>query len=88
MVVRELTGGIYFGKRELSSDGKSAYDTMQYSVSEVERIAIKAFEIAMKREKRVVIVSILEILLISRLWRKTVEEVATRYPEVTLSHCM
>ncbi len=86
MVVRELTGGIYFGKRGMSSDKKSAYDTMEYSESEVERIAIKAFEIAMKREKRVVSIDKANILESSRLWRRTVEKVAKNYPQVALSH--
>ncbi len=86
MVVRELTGGIYFGKRGISSDGLSAYDTMQYSVKEVERIAKIAFEIAMKRDKKVLSVDKANILESSRLWRKSVEKVAKDYPEVALSH--
>lgn len=84
MVVRELTGGIYFGKRGRSEDG--AYDTMSYTKSEIERIARKAFEIAMKRKKKVTSVDKANILETSRLWRATVEEVAKDYPEVELNH--
>ena len=84
MVVRELTGGIYFGKRGRSEDG--AYDTMSYTKSEIERIARKAFEIAMKRTKKVTSVDKANILETSRLWRATVEEVAKDYPEVELNH--
>lgn len=84
MVVRELTGGIYFGKRGRSEDG--AFDTMSYTKSEIERIARKAFEIAMKRKKKVTSVDKANILETSRLWRATVEEVAKDYPEVELNH--
>ena len=84
MVVRELTGGIYFGKRGRSEDG--AFDTMSYTKSEIERIARKAFEIAMKRKKKVTSVDKANILETSRLWRATVEEVAKNYPEVELNH--
>ncbi len=87
-VVRELTGGIYFGERgteELPS-GAKAYDTMMYTYPEVKRIAVLAFEIAMKRDKKVMSVDKANILDSSRLWRATVEEVAKDYPEVTLNH--
>lgn len=84
MVVRELTGGIYFGKRGRSEDG--AFDTMSYTKSEIERIARKAFEIAMKRKKKVTSVDKANILETSRLWRATVEEVAKDYPAVELNH--
>ena len=84
MVVRELTGGIYFGKRGRSEDG--AFDTMSYTKSEIERITRKAFEIAMKRKKKVTSVDKANILETSRLWRATVEEVAKDYPEVELNH--
>ncbi|NLA92803.1 MAG: 3-isopropylmalate dehydrogenase [Spirochaetales bacterium] len=86
MVVRELTGGIYFGPKAISEDGQSAYDTMLYSRSEVERIAVKAFELAMKRKKRLTSVDKANVLESSRLWRSVVNEVAERYPEVTLNH--
>ncbi|AEC01556.1 3-isopropylmalate dehydrogenase [Parasphaerochaeta coccoides] len=86
MVVRELTGGIYFGERGLSADGQSAYDTMAYSTAEVERIARKAFEIARGRSGRLTSVDKANILETSRLWRKTVECCATAYPDVQLTH--
>jgi 3-isopropylmalate dehydrogenase len=84
MVVRELTGGIYFGERGRS--GKSVYDTMAYSESEVTRIAKLAFETAMKRSKKVTSVDKANILESSRLWRAVVEDVAKQYPEVELNH--
>lgn len=86
MVVRELTGGIYFGERGRSEDGTSAYDTMRYSVSEVERIARKAFEVAMKRNRRLTSVDKANILETSRLWRSTVDRIAAEYPEVEVNH--
>lgn len=84
MVVRELTGGIYFGKR--GRDGDSAYDTMSYSVSEIERIVRKAFEIAQKRQKRLCSVDKANILNSSQLWREVIERIAPEYPDVELSH--
>lgn len=88
MVVRELTGGIYFGKRgRLEVDGKSAaYDTEMYSVPEIERIARTAFEVAMKRNKKVTSVDKANVLESSRLWRETVIRVAKDYPEIELNH--
>jgi 3-isopropylmalate dehydrogenase len=86
MVVRELTGGIYFGKRGKAEDGNKAYDTMEYSVDEVERIAKIAFEIAQKRSKNLYSVDKANILESSRLWRSTVEKVAKDYPDVVLNH--
>ena len=85
MVVRELTGGIYFGQpRELEDD--RAYNTMVYSRNEVERIAHVAFEIAMKRDKRICSVDKANVLEVSQFWRETVIEVAKEYPEVELTH--
>jgi len=85
MVVRELTGGIYFGQpRELHED--RAFNTMVYTKEEVERIAVVAFEIAMKRDKRICSVDKANVLEVSQFWRETVEEVAKDYPEVELSH--
>jgi len=85
MVVRELTGGIYFGQpRELHED--KAFNTMIYTKEEVERIAVVAFEIAMKRDKRICSVDKANVLEVSQFWRETVEEVAKDYPEVELSH--
>jgi len=85
MVVRELTGGIYFGQpRELLED--KAYNTMVYTHDEVERIAHVAFEIAMKRDKRVCSVDKANVLEVSQFWREIVIEVAKEYPEVELTH--
>jgi len=85
MVVRELTGGIYFGQpRELLED--RAYNTMVYTRDEVERIAHVAFEIAMKRDKRVCSVDKANVLEVSQFWRETVIEIAKEYPEVELTH--
>ncbi|MCK9287520.1 MAG: 3-isopropylmalate dehydrogenase [Sphaerochaetaceae bacterium] len=86
MVVRELTGGIYFGDRGRNENGTRAYDTMAYSELEVERIARKAFELAMKRKKKLMSVDKANILESSRLWRSVVNRVATEYPLVTVSH--
>lgn len=88
VVVRELTGGIYFGERGTKETqyGESAYDTMIYSEVEVKRIAKVAFEIALKRNKKVTSVDKANILDSSRLWRKVVEEVAKDYPDVELNH--
>jgi len=85
MVVRELTGGIYFGQpRELHED--RAFNTMIYTREEVKRIAIVAFDIAMKRDKRICSVDKANVLEVSQFWREIVEEVAKDYPEVELSH--
>jgi len=85
MVVRELTGGIYFGQpRELHED--KAFNTMVYTKEEVERIARVAFDIAMKRDKRVCSVDKANVLEVSQFWREIVEEIAKEYPEVELSH--
>ena len=85
MVVRELTGGIYFGQpREELED--RAYNTMIYTRAEVERIARVAFDIAMKRDKRVCSVDKANVLEVSQFWRDIVEEIAKEYPEVELSH--
>jgi 3-isopropylmalate dehydrogenase len=85
MVVRELTGGIYFGKpRELLQD--KAYNTMIYTREEVIRVAKVAFEIAMKRGKKVCSVDKANVLEVSQFWREIVIEVAEDYPEVELTH--
>ncbi|MDN5300432.1 MAG: 3-isopropylmalate dehydrogenase [Clostridiales bacterium] len=85
-IVRELTGGIYFGEHHMAEDEKSAYDKMMYSEAEIERIAHTAFKIAMQRNKRLTSVDKANVLASSRLWRKTVEKVAKQYPEVKLDH--
>lgn len=88
MVVRELTGGIYFGKRGRGTEegGEYAYDTEKYSAAEIERIARMAFDISLKRNKRVCSVDKANVLESSRLWRSTVQKVAKDYPEVELEH--
>ena len=86
MIVRELTGGIYFGEKTLASDSSWASDLMKYSVEEIDRIARKAFDAAMKRRRKVTSVDKANVLETSRLWRKVVTEVAKDYPEVELSH--
>lgn len=87
-VVRELTGGIYFGQRGIEEvDGvKSAYDTERYNVNEVKRIAKIGFETAMKRNKNLTSVDKANILESSRLWRSVVDEMSKDYPEVKVSH--
>ena len=85
MVVRELIGGIYFG-RPRGYEGDEAYNTMRYTKDEVRRIACKAFEIAMKRNKKVTSVDKANVLEVSQLWRDTVSEMANEYPEVSLEH--
>jgi len=86
MVVRELTGGIYFGKKWTEIDSSSAHDIMSYSKFEIERIVRKAFEIAMKRRKKVTSVDKANVLETSRLWRKTVAEVSKEFPKVTVEN--
>jgi len=88
LVVRELTGGIYFGERGIrdTADGKAAYDVELYSEKEIRRVAETAFDMAMKRNKKVTSVDKANVLESSRLWRKTVAEVAEKYPEVSLEN--
>ena len=90
VIMRELTGGLYFGDRYTKEiDGlETAVDTLTYNEEEIRRIAIKGFEIAMKRRKKVTSVDKANVLDSSRLWRKIVEEVAKDYPEVTLEHML
>ena len=85
MMVRELTGGIYFGERGRREGkyGPEAYDTEAYSVMEVERIARAAFEAARKRRKNVISIDKANVLETSRLWRETVHRIAEEYPDVT-----
>ena len=84
-VVRELTGGIYFGEPRYKDENK-AYNTMVYSRDEIERIARVAFEEARKRKKKVTSVDKANVLEVSELWREVVEEVAKDYPDVELEH--
>lgn len=90
MIVRELTGGLYFGERKtvVENGVRKAVDTLNYDENEIRRIAIKGFEIAMKRKKKVTSVDKANVLDSSRLWRAVVEEVAKDYPEVTLEHML
>ena len=85
MIVRELTGGIYFGDRGYI-DEETAYDTEKYSVYEIDRIARVAFDLAMKRGKKVTSIDKSNVLETSRLWRKTVTKIAEEYPEIELDH--
>lgn len=87
LVVRELTGGVYFGRHERAADGQSALDLMPYSVGEIERIARVAFASARRRRGRVTSVDKANVLETSRLWRETVERIrAAEFPEVELDH--
>jgi len=89
MIVRELTGGIYFGKREETfegANGREAYDTMTYTEPEVRRIVDLAFKLAQGRRKKLTSVDKANVLANSRLWRAVVEEVAPDYPDVELEH--
>lgn len=90
MIMRELTGGLYFGERSTKEkDGVlMATDSLTYTEDEIRRIAKRGFDIAMKRRKKVTSVDKANVLDSSRLWRKVVEEVARDYPEVTLEHML
>ena len=90
MIMRELTGGLYFGERSTRDiDGvMAAWDTLTYNEEEIRRIAKRGFDIAAKRRKKVTSVDKANVLDSSRLWRSVVEEVAKEYPEVTLEHML
>ena len=90
VVMRELTGGLYFGERHTEEiDGvRTAVDTLSYNENEIRRIAIKAFDIARKRKKHVISVDKANVLDSSRLWRAVVEEVAKDYEDVTYEHML
>ncbi len=90
VIMRELTGGLYFGERhtETVNGLRQATDTLVYNENEIRRIAVKAFEIAMKRRKKVSSIDKANVLDSSRLWRAVVEEVAANYPEVELEHVL
>ncbi len=90
MIMRELTGGLYFGERKTVEENgiRRAIDTLTYDENEIRRIAIQAFEIAMKRNKKVCSVDKANVLDSSRLWSKVVEEVSKDYPEVTLTNML
>lgn len=90
MIMRELTGGLYFGERSTRDiDGvMTACDTLTYNEEEIRRIAKRGFDIAAKRRKKVTSVDKANVLDSSRLWRKVVEEVAKNYPDITLEHML
>ena len=90
IIVRELTGGLYFGARKTTEENgvRTAVDTLSYNENEIRRIAIKAFEIARKRRNKVTSVDKANVLDSSRLWRSVVENVAKDYPDVTLEHML
>jgi len=90
LIMRELTGGLYFGERKTVTENGivTAIDTLKYSETEIKRIAIKAFEVARARKNKVTSVDKANVLDSSRLWRKTVNEVAADYPDVELEHML
>ena len=90
LIMRELTGGLYFGERRTVEENgkKTAVDTLTYSEDEIRRIAIKAFDIAGKRRRKVTSVDKANVLDSSRLWRQVVEEVAKDYPDIALEHML
>ncbi|PWE01028.1 3-isopropylmalate dehydrogenase [Marinilabilia rubra] len=87
VAIRELTGGIYFGRPQgRSEDGLTAYDTSVYSTEEIDRITRLAFDFAMKRRKKLTVVDKANVLATSRLWRETVQAIAPDYPEVEVEY--
>lgn len=87
VAIRELTGGIYFGRPQgRSEDGKTAYDTSVYTTEEIDRITRLAFDFAMKRRKKLTVVDKANVLATSRLWRETVQTIAPDYPEVEVEY--
>ena len=90
LIMRELTGGLYFGERRTVEENgvRKAIDTLTYDENEIRRIAVKGFDIARKRRRKVTSVDKANVLDSSRLWRKVVEEVAKDYPDVTLEHML
>ena len=90
IIMRELTGGLYFGERKTGDDNgvRFATDTLTYNEDEIRRIAIKAFEVAGKRRKKVCSVDKANVLDSSRLWRSVVEEAAKDYPDIELTHML
>ncbi|MFP5039477.1 3-isopropylmalate dehydrogenase [Parasediminibacterium sp. JCM 36343] len=86
VIYRELTGGIYFGHKETSTDGFSSTDTCTYSTSEIERIAHLAFKNAQIRRKKLTLIDKANVLETSRLWRKVVQQLASQYSDVAVSY--
>ena len=90
MIMRELTGGLYFGERHTTEENgvRKAVDTLSYDENEIRRIAVRGFDIARKRRHKVTSVDKANVLESSRLWRSVVEDVAKDYPDVTLEHML
>ena len=88
LFIRELTGGIYFGNRQEQGDGDSAFDTEQYSVPEVERVAAVAYRAAQGRRKKLTSIDKANVLASSRLWRRAVVKLNEDYPDVALDHVL
>jgi len=86
IIFRELTGGIYFGKKELTDDGNTAFDECTYTRAEIERVAHQAFQYAAKRRKKLTLVDKANVLETSRLWRKIVQEIAGQYADVKVDY--
>ncbi|MDC6363222.1 MULTISPECIES: 3-isopropylmalate dehydrogenase [Flavobacteriaceae] len=86
IILRELTGGVYFGERGRKDNGNTAFDTMTYQRFEIERLARKGFEMALKRSKKLCCVDKANVLESSRLWRETVQNMEKEYPEVEVSY--
>lgn len=86
LILRELTGGIYFGEKGTAADGQSAFDTCSYQVAEIERISTLAFEQAQKRRKKLTLVDKANVLETSRLWRKVVQNQSAQFPDVTVDY--
>ncbi|MEO9513677.1 MAG: 3-isopropylmalate dehydrogenase [Flavobacteriaceae bacterium] len=86
IILRELTGGVYFGERGRKDDGDTAFDTMTYTRAEIQRLAKKGFEMALKRGKKLCCVDKANVLEASRLWRETVQAMEKEYPEVEVSY--
>ncbi|WP_422080008.1 3-isopropylmalate dehydrogenase [Ulvibacterium sp.] len=86
IILRELTGGVYFGERGREDNGDTAFDTMTYQRFEIQRLAKKGFEMAMKRSKKLCCVDKANVLEASRLWRETVQAMEKDYPEVEVSY--
>ncbi len=86
IIFRELTGGIYFGKKETSEDGNTAIDECSYSTYEIERVARLAFEYAQKRKNKLTLIDKANVLETSRLWRRVVQRIASEYPSVAVDY--
>ncbi|MDA1317097.1 MAG: 3-isopropylmalate dehydrogenase [bacterium] len=86
VVIRELIGGIYFGKRGRGADGRSAFDTSTYTVEEISRVSNYAFKLAQKRRRKLTLVDKANVLETSRLWRETVQKIAQDFPDVSVEY--